>query len=394
MTKTRFFQQIINLTILLSLVFLSPAVVLALDSGTVSTIPTVQIQKQLDQFIQDHAIPGIVFGIERKGERWLGSSGVSNVETGEKMTPDIQIRLASITKTFTATMIMKLVESGKLDLNDTLDKWLPGKIINGATITVTMLLNHTSGLYDHENTPESSDKLVHDPTYTWTEDEVIQLINKYSPDFAPGAKQSYCNSGYYLLGMIAERASNDTVDTLTQNYIFSPAGMTRSHLTREGALTSPCTPGYVIFDVNDKMINEGAMNFTWDWTAGSGVSTVPDMLLFVRSLFSGKLVSQDSLKKMLTPVPPSKTYGFGIGIIPESANYELAYSHGGYNPGTGTGWYYFPKTDCILFYGVNFTEYREKLTNDFGIALSGNVLKIYKLLFPAKAGVSSSQMMQ
>ncbi len=328
-----------------------------------STIPVTKIQTMLDQFVAEQNVPGLAVGVDIRGERWIGCSGVANLETQEPIIEDTQFRLASVTKTFTAALILKIFEDGKLSLDDTLEEWIPG-IVNGDKITIHMLLNHTGGLHDHENTEESYDLMFNAPESNVTEEDVIELINLYPPDFDPGTDYAYCNSGYYLLGIIAEKAGNDTVDRLTQDYLFDPSGMTRTRLTKEGTLQPPYTPGYTRFDGSDDIVNTGDWNLSWDWTAGSGVSTSGDLLTYVRHLFSEKILSQESLEKMTTPVSPSTEYGYGVEIKTGESGLKTL-SHTGYNPGTFTGWYFYPQTDLILVFGINYSEYRKDYVYDY-----------------------------
>ncbi len=359
-----------NMKVILSFIFLFTFVQFsgfASQQFLTYNIPADKLQTIIDQFIHEEKAPGIIVGVDAWGEQWIGCSGISNIESEVSMTVDTQLRLASVTKTITASLILKLFEEGKLSLDDTLDDWMPGEIINGDQITISMLLNHTSGLHDHENTLEIYEQTINFPKTQVTEQDVIKVINKYPPNFDPGTDYSYCNSGYYLLGMIAEKAGNDTVNQLTKNYLFEPFGMTRTRLTREGTLESPYTPGYALFDDSNEILNIGNWNFSWDWTAGSGVSTVEDLLVFFRNLFLGKILSQETLSQMTTPISPSTIYGYGIeSKTGESGRQHL--SHTGYNPGTFTGWYYLPQSGMILVFGINYTEYRIDYSYDYQYA--------------------------
>ncbi|HPA46294.1 MAG TPA: serine hydrolase domain-containing protein [bacterium] len=353
-----------------------------LDGGG---IPVAAIQELMDRLIEDTDVPGMVVGVDVKGERWIGVSGVADLETGEIVTPDTQFRLASVTKTFTAILLLKLAELGNLSLDDNVEKWLPGQLNNAENITISMLLNHTSGLFDHENVLEFWNKIMDNPLYNCPEEEVLQLINENPPNFAPGTAYEYCNSGYYLLGMIAEKVRGDTVDHLTQQYIFSPAGMSRSRLTREGELTLPFLPGYFRDDRSEDLMSVGNWNFSWDWTAGSGVSTAGDLISLVRALFSGTLLGPEWLARMTTPIPPSEEYGYGVDVKLSDTNRfgEPVCTHGGYNPGTFTGWYYFPESDMVITLGLNYSEYREEYVYPFAYAGRDFVEELHFILNPS-----------
>ena len=125
--------------------------------------------------MSDAGVPGAILAVQTKDGVWIGAAGKADLDTNVPMTPDMQVRIGGVTKVFTAALIMKLVEENKIALTDTVEKWLPALIAPGTVpysdqITVAMLLNHTSGLYDYVGDQYFTDLMLSDPYYAWPSD--------------------------------------------------------------------------------------------------------------------------------------------------------------------------------------------------------------------------------
>jgi D-alanyl-D-alanine carboxypeptidase len=340
---------------------------------TPASLPTAQLQALLNAQVSDAGVPGAILAVQTKDGVWIGAAGKADVGANAPMTPDMQVRLAGVTKVFTAALIMKLVEENKIALTDTVQKWLPALIVPGtvpfsAQITVAMLLNHTSGLYDYVGDQFFTDLLLSDPHYAWpsdsTYDEIIYWI--YDTAFLPGTAVEYCNAGYYLLGKIAEAATGDTdtVENMVKTRFFDPLTMSKTTLTRSGQFqtTEPYTRGYCWIDPNyyptlvdtAKLVDTSDWDLSWDWTSGSGVSTAQDMLTWTRALFGGQVVNAQSLTQMTTPNATANTYGFGLEVVDSDPWFgEKMYSHSGENPGVVARWLYYPDSGRTIFIILN-----------------------------------------
>jgi len=335
---------------------------------TPPSLPTAQLQALLDAQVSDAGVPGAILAVQTKDGVWIGAAGKADLDANVPMTPDMQVRLAGVTKVFTAALIMKLVEENKIALSDTVEKWLPALLAPGtvpfrAQITVAMLLNHTSGLYDYVGDPFFTDLMLSDPYYAWPSDssydEVIYWI--YNSAFLPGTAFEYCNAGYYLLGKIAEAATDEPLEDAIRTRFFSPREMSRTALTRSGQKTGPYTRDYCWIDVDyyptlvdtSQLVDTSGWDLSWDWTSGSGVSTAQDMLTWARALFGGKVVNAQSLSQMTTPKAPS-TFGFGLEVFDSDPWFgEKMYGHGGENPGVLTRWLYYPDSGRTIFIALN-----------------------------------------
>jgi D-alanyl-D-alanine carboxypeptidase len=350
--------------------------------------------------VSDAGVPGAILAVQTGDGVWIGAAGKADVDANVPMTPDMQVRLAGVTKVFTAALIMKLVEENKIALTDTVQKWLPALIAPGTVpfstqITVAMLLNHTSGLYDYVGDQYFTDLLLSDPHYAWpsdsTYDEIIYWI--YDTAFLPGTAVEYCNAGYYLLGKIAEAATGntDTVENMIKTRFFDPLTMSQTTLTRSGQFQTaePYTRGYGWIDPNyyptlvdtAKLVDTSDWDLSWVWTAGSGVSTARDMLTWTRALFGGQVVNAQSLTQMTTPNATANTYGFGLEVVDSDPWFgEKMYSHSGENPGVVARWLYYPGSGRTIFIILNrFDSYAPSqmdasLVADFILSGVSNIL--------------------
>ena len=280
----------------------------------------------------------------------VGASGKSNLETGAAMEKDMRMRIASMTKSFTAVLVLKLVDEGLISLDDTLEKWLPGVVEQSDKITVHMLLNHTAGIHDHQSTPELVDSMLHQSEREWSQDEVLALIGSYPLDFAPGTSYSYSNAGYYILGVIIERAAGMTVQEALEHYIFKKQEIENTEIIA-GALGGSPTQFYCIPFDSTTLENVTSWNLSWNFTAGAGVTTASDMLHFLDAVFVEDTLSEPLKNLMVTPQSPATAYGYGMEV--KTYRGKLVVSHGGANPGNVGTWAFIPEINAGFFIDFN-----------------------------------------
>ncbi len=328
----------------------------SLSTASAGSIPAAELQALLEGAVAQ-GVPGAVMGVATPEGAWFGTAGVGDTVTQGPMSALHAIRLASITKTFTASLVWSLIEEKRLGLNQRVNRWIsPGLVPKGDVITVGMLLNHTSGLYDHENSPEFMKKMQSDPTREWTAEEVLAITRAHPMNFTPGTHFAYCNTGYYILGMIAEAASGQKVEDLVRKRFFTRHGMARTSLTKSGKLPSLRTPGYLWLDGYGSPLSVLRWNFSWDWTAGSGVSTAYDMLAWAAALTGGTVLRPETLDMAWTIKAPS-IMGYGFEVTKNGLGYRRI-GHTGLNPGTTTDFLFYPDKGWALFSGLNTSDYR------------------------------------
>ena len=244
---------------------------------------------------------------------WAGFSGVTDLRSRRPVTSRTLFVLASSTKTTTATMIMQLVQAGRLSLSTPLAQFYP-KVSNASRITVRNLLDMTSGLPDYLDNPRINDIVDNDPRHHWTRNEIVAAIGK--AQFAPGSRYQYSNSNFILLGGILERLTGASIESNFQRTIARPAGMTSSTFIPTPAGTSRMAQPYT-------QANNGALTDWWIpgyglstdywgpvWTDGGLASTATDLARFGYALLRGRLVKPAIVAEM-TNVGPND-YGLGI----------------------------------------------------------------------------------
>lgn len=268
--------------------------------------------------------------------------GMRSFEDHVALKPKDIFEMASVSKQFTAMMIMMCQEKGLLNFDDTVDKYLD---IPYQGITIRQLLNHTSGLPDYQAIMDehwNKSKVAGNP-------EILEYLNKYHPPmiFEPGKKYQYSNTGYVFLASIVEKATGKDFVDLMRDWIFKPLGMKSTDIRspEEKAKVKNFAAGH-IKDENGTYVNANNFNSS-DYTVWLGnrkgpgrvSSTAEDLLLWDQALYGGKLVSKETLELAFTPAKLNdgtrSYYGFGWELEPKSPLGKMV-MHTGDNPGYKT----------------------------------------------------------
>ena len=309
---------------------------------------------------------GILLHVESPdhGISWSGAAGYSDFERKVRLHEDQCFRIASVTKTFVATSILRLWEEGKLSLNDPISKYLKEDHCtilkrggyNPDRITVNHLLTHSGGLNDHTNAREFFDQVRTNPSHVWTRTEQLEgLVSWLKPVGIPGERFSYSDSGYILLGEILENITGKSMyDAFTELIGFSKLGLTGT--TIEDAVNPVSNPSCRIHQYS-----KGEDTYNWncslDLYGGGGLlSTTRDLSTFYRALFHGKVFTHSStLDTMLVKTTylskdkPKLDYRKGIFLVRLSDT--DAWTHTGY---WGTQVVYLPELDLTM--ATNYSD--------------------------------------
>ncbi len=291
--------------------------------------------------------PGVAVLVARKGKIiYQKAVGMAHLELNVPMRTDHVFRIGSVTKQFTAAAILRLVEEGKLSLQDDLTKFLPDYPTQGKKITVEQLLNHTSGIKSYTGMDEW-DATVRRKDFTPL--ELVDYFKNQPMDFEPGADWSYNNSGYILLGYIIEKVSEKTYAEYIDEQFFKPLGMKNSYYGEVRPVIKNRAYGYTE-DGSGGYLNADYLSMTQPYAAGSLLSTVEDLYTWTKAVHSGKVIKQESLKKAFTPwILPNghdTRYGYGwqIGNLLGSPTVE----HGGGINGFLSTLMYLPGEDICV----------------------------------------------
>jgi CubicO group peptidase (beta-lactamase class C family) len=321
--------------------------------------------------------PGATVIVVKGGKTLLRKGyGMADLELGVAAEPDMVFRLGSVTKQFTATSILMLVEQGKLSLSDDITKFLPDYPTRGRTITIEHLLTHTSGIKSYTSIPAWFALWRKDMTVT----ELIDLFKNEPMDFAPGEQWLYNNSGYILLGAIIEKVSGQTYEQFVRKNIFEPLGMKHSFYGSATRVIPRRVPGYTMS--RDGIENAQYISMTQPYAAGSLLSNVDDLALWDAALYTDRVVKQASLQKAFTPyvLKDGTPTGYGYGWGKTSYEGHTIIEHGGGIHGFSTMVIHMPDDHVFIALLTN----RDYETPD-DIALRIAALAIGKPFRPAVA---------
>jgi CubicO group peptidase (beta-lactamase class C family) len=259
--------------------------------------------------------PGAVALVIKDGKTVLRKAyGLANLELGVPLKPEMVFRIGSITIQFTAACIMMLAEDGKLSLNDAITQFIPDYPTKGHKITLQHLLNHTSGIKSYDEIDNFYDNIRKD----FKPHEFVEIFKNKPMDFQPEEQFKYNNSGYFLLGIVIEKASGMTYEDFVDERIFKPLGMTNSYYGSHSRIIPNRAAGYQTKD--NGFANADYLSMSQMYAAGGLLSTADDLWTWTRALYSGKVVSHDSLKLMTTATRygsgQTENYGYGFWLKP------------------------------------------------------------------------------
>jgi D-alanyl-D-alanine carboxypeptidase len=311
---------------------------------------------------------------------WSDAAGIAQQEGQVPMTKDTPIYIASITKLYTATVIMHLHEKGALSLEDPMSKYLPERLIQGIhiyngkdyshEITVKQLLSHTSGIADYYTEKPKGGKSLFDlflekPERSWTVDETIEKArNELRPNFQPGTDASYSDTNFQLLGKIIEAITGKPLHTVYEDFIFRPLDLKHTWLIgrSEPQLAPSAAPAEVFY--KDMNVTKTRSNGAY-WAEGGIVSTAEEMIIFLKALNEGRIVSRDTLKLMHTwrklQFPLQYGYGTMYFKLPRFVNWVMkAAPLWGHSGSTGSFLYYSEDLNLYMAGSVNQVESKTK----------------------------------
>jgi D-alanyl-D-alanine carboxypeptidase len=318
-----------------------------------------KLQPELQQLAKDLLVSGAVVEVRSPelGD-WTTTMGTRTYHGTDPVQVGDHIRIGSVTKTWTGTVVLQLVQEGKLKLTDPIAKYRPD-VPNGQNITIEQLLDMRSGLNNYTTSLAVNQRMDADPKTVFHPDDLIKVGLAMDPKFPPGQGYFYSNTNTLMLGRLVEQITGNPLSTEIDNRILKPLGMTASvfpDLT-DNSLPEPRTNGYT-FGTNVETMNTNVLspekqaaakagtlapidetlaNPSWAWSAGAGISNADDLVKYVQALVGGGLLSPEMQKTRMDSVRPTDPND------PQAASYGLAlaqfgplYGHTGELPGYNT----------------------------------------------------------
>ncbi|NIB38480.1 beta-lactamase family protein [Pseudomaricurvus alkylphenolicus] len=324
------------------------------------------LQKQLDTASVDQSAiyPGSILRIQTLAGIWEGTTGVANVVNRDAVVPAAKFRAGSILKPFIATVVLQLMEEKKLSLDDRLTDFLPHsttrKFNDSASITLKMLLNHTSGIGDWTGSNSEEEKELYEAIFRdnqqirpWPVEELLEMAASQGQYFDAGSQWQYNNTGYNLLGLVIEKVTGQSWRDNIRQRVLAPLDLKNTFLPESGHLTmsQPFISGYS--DFSGEFTDTTEVDPSLAGAAGGHalVTNTEDLSIFIRALLDGVLFrNQETLSKMLSFVDMGEAgsaYGLGIQTFP-LPNGGYAIGHGGMTAGYRSVVFHLPKEDITV----------------------------------------------
>jgi CubicO group peptidase (beta-lactamase class C family) len=318
----------------------SPSAVSDLESYTDSLF-----QSSLDSTF----IAGGAVLVHQNGKTLLKKSyGLGSLELDVPMPENANFEIGSVTKQFTAVAILKLVEAGKLGLEDDFTQYLDYDT-KGRIVTIDQLLNHTSGIASYTEIEEFGSLVPQE----LPRDTLLRILETKDFLFEPGEALIYNNSAYFFLGLIIEKVTGKTYEEYLKEVIFNPLGMKNTQYCSNSKVVKNKVYGY---DYTPEGLNQKQyLNHTWPYAAGSLCSTTEDLLIWMKAIHKGDLLTKEQYQELNTPKTLNDgtplRYAMGLSHFNNYGNEEI--SHGGGIPGFLTQTVFFPEKDLYIICVTN-----------------------------------------
>src|SRR5688500_13118513 len=332
-------------------------------------------------YLAESRAPSASFAVIRGNDTLAyGAHGLADVDAWRAPTAATIYQIGSITKQFTSAAIMKLVEQGRVKLDDDLSKYVPQFPLQGKKVSIRHLLNHTSGI--HSYTSSSAWQK------TWSDelspDAIIKFVAADTFDFAPGTAYRYNNTGYVLLGMVIEKASGQTYANYLDAQFFKPLGMRQTSYCPSRTSDPAFALGYS--KGPSATVRAKFLHLSHPFSAGALCSTVGDLVKWQRALDAGKVVSPASYALMTTAdsLPSGRKLNYGFGLVPGMFSGHKTISHTGGINGFATAATYVPDDSLSI---VVFTNYDGESPQ----TLVRNLLRVAYGVAPVGRGAATAQ---
>jgi len=361
------------------------------------------LRPKLQVLFRDMAVPGAVVLVRsRELGNWSATFGTRKIGTTEPLGINDHFRIGSNTKTMTGTVVLQLVQEGKLRLDDPVAKYHPD-VPNGESMTIEQLLNMRSGLFSYTRTPQWIQSVDQNPERAWMPKELLALGFAHAPNFAPGTSFDYSNTNTVLLGLIIEKLTGDSLEAAFEKRIFRPLGLKNTFLPKRDSSTIPwphprayhfgtfaetqMAKGGVLPPDQQAAARDGTLkpndgtytNPSMAWAAGGVISTAPELARYVRAMVGGGLLNETMQKRRLDslqlayPDHPNYRYGYNLDT------FGPMFGHEGDIPGGFTSTMYDdPNRDITV---VTWTTLADRAPN--GVDPADAALKaIFAELYP------------
>ncbi|MGO4458017.1 serine hydrolase domain-containing protein [Streptomyces sp. M-16] len=316
---------------------------------------TPEVAARLDaavlKVLREARVPGVIVALSAPGKgEYVRAFGVADKATGTPMTPGLNMRIGSETKTFTVTALLRLVDQGKVGLDDPIGRYVAG-VPNGDRITLRELAGMRSGLFNYSEDEGFFKALTSNPRRNFTPRELLAYSFGHPVDFAPNARFEYSNTNLILLGLVVEKVTGKRLADYIDQQVVKPARLTHTLFPTGAEFPSPHAHGYTDQTANGKTGDATDWNPSWGWAAGAMISDLPDLRSWAKTLATGTLLTPATQAERLkvSPAGDLPDTGYGLGIF----NVEGWIGHNGSLPGYQSLTVYLPQEQATLVVLLN-----------------------------------------
>ncbi|MGW1147088.1 serine hydrolase domain-containing protein [Streptomyces sp. NPDC002454] len=328
-------------------------------------------------------VPGVTVGLWAPGKgSYVRSFGVADKTTGERMDPDLFLRIGSETKTFTVTALLELVDQGKVGLDDPISRYVDG-VPSGDRITLRELAGMRSGLFNYSMDEDFFKALTSDPERPFTPQELLDYAFKHPLQFEPGTQFEYSNTNLILLGLVVEQAGGMPLDEYVQRNVLDPAGLRHTVFPTDAAFPSPHAHGYTDQTASGRTEDATDWNPSWGWAAGAMISNLHDLRIWAPVLANGTLLTPETQAERLKTGPAIVPgAGYGLGIF----NVQGWLGHNGSLPGYESLTIYLPgpKATLVVLLNTDTVHDGQQPSTLFGRAITELVTPRHVFDLPAE----------
>ncbi|MFI8498988.1 serine hydrolase domain-containing protein [Streptomyces sp. NPDC085524] len=356
------------------------------DDGDFAQL-TPAVKQQLDEAVrkvmaQAH-VPGVMVHLSAPGKgEYVKAFGIADKATRAPMRTDLNMRIGSVTKTFTVTALLQLVDQGKVGLDDPIGTYVAG-VPNGDRITLRQLAEMRSGLFNYSEDPGFDKAFFADPDRPFTPQELLAYSFKHPVMFEPGAKFYYSNTNLILLGLVVEKETGQQLDDYINNRVVAPAGLKHTLFPKGAEFPSPHAHGYTNQTQSGKVEDATDWNPSWGWAAGAMISNLDDMTSWAKTLATGSLLEPATQAQRLKVIDALPGTGYGLGIF----NLHGWIGHNGSLPGYEAVVTYMPqaKATMVIMLNTDITAEGEEPSTLFAEAITRIVTPDNVYTLPAQS---------
>ena len=312
-----------------------------------------------DTLVSNNKVPGLIAGVWAPDQNltWVKAKGKANVASGDLMKDYYQFRIGSITKTFTYTVLLQLADKGLLSLDDKLSTYFPD-FPNAGNVTIRMICNHTSGIYNYNKSSIFNNQMITNPLKVWDPQEFLDIARDQPYYFSPGTGYEYSNTNTVMAGMIVEKITGNKIEYEIKKRIIEKLGMNNTYYPVNNLLPGQHSNGYGWWGFGDSRADvTEAFDPSCAGASGAIVSDIYDLKTWIEAAVKGTLLSPAMQSQRLIPVSSTEmvSYGLGLGSI-KTGSSGFVWGHTGVIYGYRGVAYYWPAKNITIVISFNTVE--------------------------------------